>query len=673
MKNERIPILAFTFFLAFCAPSRAQVVFVDRPGQPLVAQQRLEHACLFYGLHVSRVGVANDQASVAIRNVFERNDVRAIVITGRALSSIDVNDIKDSVAESHDKKISVLIVEIPVEVDPNALRTWSGDPSLGCASTESPPTKGYYCVSGAKDVSRQLGGLEFPVTSEKVDYLTLDNNHAAQILIRIRRTDEEAGLPIFARVRDDELDAFLLTRFRLSGSSARLQGQINIDYFLELAPLMMFLRYSCRELCWQSPGQYANLTIDDPWLTEPYGFLSYKGLLKQMDEANFHLTVAFIPWNYDRNETALVSLFKDRPDRFSLCFHGNDHDHYEFYKYETTATDPRPAVPLDAQEVNLKQAIARMERFRDITGLAYDRVMVFPHGIAPAETLGLLKKYNFLATSNGRNVPLGSNEPNDVLFSFRPVTLAFQNFASLDRDPADTKTKLGIAVELFLGNPLILYSHHGLFKDGIDTFNETAEIVNGIEPATEWRGLEYIARHSYLEKIRSDGTHEIRSFCRSIEIENATQQEVVYHVRKEETFSPPVRQVTVNGRPCPYEKSKGDISVTTAISAKETSIVEIIYENDPGLKSIDIAKSDRRVRRLRKLSDFRDITLSRSKLGRIFTSVYYKARFDRIGLKRLAVICFVMMVVIILGTWRVLRGLTKRRREDLQTHDTTHQ
>jgi hypothetical protein len=50
-----------------------------------------------------------------------------------------------------------------------------------------------------------------------------------------------------------------------------------------------------------------------------------------------------------------------------------------------------PARPFYDQEKDIVQAIARMEKLTKLTGVNYDRVMVFPHGIAPAKTIRLLK------------------------------------------------------------------------------------------------------------------------------------------------------------------------------------------------------------------------------------------------------------------------------------------
>jgi len=93
-------------------------------------------------------------------------------------------------------------------------------------------------------------------------------------------------------------------------------------------------------------------------LIEPYGHLSYKKLLDAMRESNFHTTIAFIPWNFDRSRREVVDLLRDSQTRISFCIHGNNHDHEEF----------ADSKPLDTQEANIRQAIARMEMFKELTG-----------------------------------------------------------------------------------------------------------------------------------------------------------------------------------------------------------------------------------------------------------------------------------------------------------------
>ena len=160
--------------------------------------------------------------------------------------------------------------------------------------------------------------------------------------------------------------------FLPSANGPRPAGKKLQDAFSSIAELMMFVKQAAGAAAWRTPGHYANLTIDDPWLTDPYGNLSYAGLLTEMEKHNFHTTIAFIPWNFDRSKPDVVSIFREHPDRYSISIHGNNHNHREFDQYSVQ--------PLSKHGDNIKQALARMEAFKELTGIPYDRVMVFPTG-----------------------------------------------------------------------------------------------------------------------------------------------------------------------------------------------------------------------------------------------------------------------------------------------------
>src|SRR5206468_6276577 len=106
-----------------------------------------------------------------------------------------------------------------------------------------------------------------------------------------------------------------------------------------------------------------------------------------------------------------------------------------------------------------EQGLARMEAFSRTTSLPYDRVMVFPHAIAPAETLGLLKRYNFLATVNSQSVPLDAPSADDPLIVLRPWTLSYENFPSIRRISAEIPvSRADLAINAFLGNTQLFYA-----------------------------------------------------------------------------------------------------------------------------------------------------------------------------------------------------------------------
>ena len=120
---------------------------------------------------------------------------------------------------------------------------------------------------------------------------------------------------------------------------------------------------------------------------KPYGHLIYEDLLKEMERHDFHTTIAFIPWNYDRSEAETVALFRSHPERFSICVHGDNHDHKEFDDFESK--------PLSLQITAIKQSLARMEKFQSLTGIPYDNVFVFPSQHRLREHSGTAQKVQF--------------------------------------------------------------------------------------------------------------------------------------------------------------------------------------------------------------------------------------------------------------------------------------
>jgi hypothetical protein len=407
---------------------------------------------------------------------------------------------------------------------------------------------------------------------------------------------------------------------------------------------MVFTKYSAGERGWHALHHYANLTIDDPWLREPYGNLSYEGLLKEMEKHNFHTTIAFIPWNYDRSEVDVVSLFRRHPDKFSICIHGDNHAHKEFTDYES--------IPLDVQVAALRQSVARMERFRAQTGIPYDRVMVFPHSIAPEQTLEALKANDYLATINSQNVPMGSFRPVGLLFAMRPTTLSFDSFLSILRYSVGEPTpSYRVAIENFLDNPLFYYAHQDLFANGIDAFDGLADEVNRLEPDTKWRNVGDIVKHQYLLRLRKDSNYDVLALSSSLLLDNTFGRDLVFYVKRLEAGSTPIVSASVDGRPLPFQLNEGYLDLRVPVPAGQTRSIVIQYQSSQNFASISISKSSAYVYVLRTISDFRDTTLSRVQVGRAFTTLYYAHRTTAVllilGGCGLIVFCTV-------GSWRLI-------------------
>ncbi|MHA1381686.1 MAG: hypothetical protein ACTSRG_25230, partial [Candidatus Helarchaeota archaeon] len=529
--------------------------------------------------------IKNSQSKYQVMDYIKHNKSLAVIINSNVLPFVKVEDFLVTLNNKQKENLNFLITGITPDTDSSLLKEWSGGAIVGSNSLMDIPSSRFLKIVGPRNITLELSGQNIPFTSEKNYYFNLGKNNKYQSILEIAGRNNRY-FPVLIKTEVNGYESFLQTEMVSNNSSEEFSKQYGRNNFFEIVPLMIFLKYTFRNKCWHSPKDFANLIIDDPWLTDPYGDLSYNRLLKEMEKINFHTTIAFIPWNYDRSKPEVVYLFRNHPNRFSICIHGNNHDHYEFYKYKIRGGDSWPAKPLNVQEFNIKQALARMEKFRNLTNLSYDRVMVFPHDIAPAKTLGLLKKYNFLATVNGDNVPLGSDEPRDPLFHLRNVTTRFEDFPSLKRY-SPNRSESDIAIDLFLDNPVIFYTHHDFFRKGIDSFNKTAKFINSIQPEIIWQSLEYITQHLYLEKLRDDGNYDLLAFTSDFIIENTQQRDLTYFVRKEEDFSIPIKKVTVDGQLYSYKKAGNNILFKVFIPSKEYRHIVIEYENDLDVSAID--------------------------------------------------------------------------------------
>ena len=212
----------------------------------------------------------------------------------------------------------------------------------------------------------------------------------------------------------------------------------------------------------QSEFHRASIIIDDPLLRENYGFLNYRKLLSLMDKHNFVTTIAFIPWNYNRTDERIAALFKQRPDKFSLCVHGCDHTNGEFGKSDPNYLDNK-----------VKLATARMIEHEKRTGIPFDRVMVFPQGIFSNEALEALKRSNFLAAVNTDALPVSGR-----------ITSSFPFF--LRYKPEDLPD--------CVPGPTFIVLHHDYFKNGYERLTDFVDKLNAQSKNIKWGSLGNIIR-----------------------------------------------------------------------------------------------------------------------------------------------------------------------------------
>jgi len=623
-------VVSILAFASCCYGS--DLVFIRSNSGPSAELEEMRVASSFYGLTLRVVTAASGTDNLSVRTAVEQNETVGVAIDASALSFVDESMLLRALNREAGNNIPLFITAIGPELSPTLLKAWSGG---RCRQFENSPDS-QYRFGRIEGVTWQLSNLDVQLSPTNSSTFALDDIGTAKWIESIRNGDKASPVFVESSIGRQIIFAACAT----SEGNNLSDTQDIVSAFLRIAPAMIFARYSAGERGWHTPHYYANFTIDDPWLRNPYGYVDYEGLLGEMEKHHFHTTIAFIPWNYDRSQAEIVSLFQNHPDRFSIAIHGNNHDHKEFTEYRSKS--------LAVQVGDLKQALSRMKRFQVLTGIPYDKVMIFPHSIAPEQTLGALKTYNYLATVNSSNVPQDAIAPISLSEILRPVTLTFEGFPSISRYSTELPvSEAYVAINQFLGNPLFFYDHSDFFSKSIGAFDQVADEINRLEPATEWRSLGEIVRHLYVVKLRDDSDYDVLAFSSNICLENTVGRNSTFYIQKQEVGSQTIASVTVDGRIHPYILQDGKVNLSVAVPLGTTRCVSIQYANDLQSDLTDPTHDSLVVYLLRTGSDFRDIYLAKSGAGLAIIRFYNKRQL--MPAKVLGVLLLLLVIMIYAG------------------------
>jgi len=582
---------------------------------------RLGLACRFYGFQLLDSPVAGDfPPGAVVIVVLSASALVAASPTTRATWIAQAESFRAPIAVVGLDSTSAAAANIPFKF-PTTLRIVEANPGSSLVAAARTPTETGY----------ELRDMRFPIGAAAA----IESEPAAGVEIGVlANIVSSVGVtrPVLLRTGQDDARRYLVTRITEPADAAPAPGSYSPSRFGATAPFFLLLRDVGGERCWQPPCALANLTIDDPFLTEPYGSLSYTGLLAEMRRERFHATIGFIPWNYDRNDPAVVALFRENPDHFSLAVHGNNHDRYEFFRYEARPGDNQRGKPLAVQTFNVRQAMARLVSMEEHTGLKFDRVMVFPHGICPADTLAALKRNGYSATFNYANVPLGEIPSADPAHVARAANAEWHGFPAVRRAYPEKYPEAAVAIDLFLGNPVLFMAHQDNFFGGIDAFTPHARRVNARQPAVRWTSLGEISRQLHLLRWLDDRRCEVRMMSRHAQLEHHRSTAAEFYFTKSEPEPGLVTRVTLDDADLAWTADKGQIHFAATLPTGSSALVEIHYRAPQFDSPITLDRSGLRRRALRLIADFRDLHLPRSAIGRLIIRRYYRGGKKRLTL-----------------------------------------
>jgi hypothetical protein len=602
--------------------AHAQDILLLRGNQTHAAEEhQLRGVADFLGLHLRVVDLASSGqgGEIAIANPAH---VSAIVISADAL---DLAAPVERALNRVPRHVPRFIFDIDTDSDATQLARWSGGTVTGCDKLSPIPNPTVLHMARQSGMLGALAGVDLPAVDAPSCHITTAYGRRIEPVLTL--SSHGADDPVLLMMQRQGSEIFFAPHMLRYERTWMGKPDSLASAFSSMAPWILFLKHAAGPFAWHLERHYANFTVDDPRLVEPYGNMSYQTLLREMETHHFHTTIAFIPWNYNRNDAQAIDIVRRHPAQFSICVHGNNHAHREFGEYAIH--------PLGRQIEDVKQAVARMEEFHRSTGISYDRVMVFPHGVPPKPTFDALKVYGFLGTANSLNVPLDETFPTNPLFLLRPYTTNYAGILSLSRLSVEAPiSEVDLAILSFLNDPILLYGHQGAFRDGAGHLLSAVDAVNRIAPGTEWVSLGTLARHLYEMRQVTATRFEVKPLAKEVSVRNSLLVTAEFDViAKPQPGGERISEILCDGHPVNIQRRSSGDTVVLRLAPGQERLISLHYSDEATITKVDLGTPEPSVYLLRHISEIRDQWISVNRWGQAAIDGYYRGKGESLELR----------------------------------------
>ena len=476
------------------------------------------------------------------------------------------------------------------------------------AAAESPSSVRFSV--GADGLSGELASHSYPRKEGSALRLAIGSAAETDVVMSLDRN------PSFVRVRLDGTNIFVWSTLRVFDVSRPLEAEKEFeDAADEYVPAIIFLRFAFGNRCWRNPRRGAGVVIDDPLLRRSYGFINFPELLRSARKHRYHVTLAFIPWNYWRSRRRDVRLFLDYSDCFSICAHGCDHTRNEFGSSDHASL---------LRKVFLAQE--RMERHRQRTGLESAPLMVCPQEQYSLEAMRALSDSGqFVGLVNTACIPRSSTTYQvcaaDLLL---PAQDAFYGFPVFKRHY--WKDMSAFMMALFLGKHAILVEHHEFFRGGPSRVEEFAARLAETRADIKWTSIYETAIRTHVQRQITEGHREVRFFTNTFKLDNELAAATEYSFVRRISETAAVQRVVVNGESARFSVRNGYLRFEARADGPQTVSVQVVATAIEPTRTDSIGlKYQAAVAFRRGLSELRDNVLVRNRYAMKAASVLMRS------------------------------------------------
>lgn len=269
-----------------------------------------------------------------------------------------------------------------------------------------------------------------------------------------------------------------------------LYAHFSQDHFLALLPLVCMVRAVVDEPGWTPPPLQATFMFDDPnlhWGT--YGYIDFARLAAHAREHRYHVCSATIPLDAWYVHAGAAALFRAHAAELSLLIHGNDHVNEELARS-------------GARTAALDQALRRIGRLEDRSGVPVARVMAPPHGACSEAALAAMAAlgYDAACISRGSLHHFNRGAAWTAGIGLRPADRV-AGLTVLPRFRISATCHNAILLAALLRQPIVPVGHHQDVAAGLGLFADLAAFINGLGPV-RWAGMGDIVRGHHAQRTR---------------------------------------------------------------------------------------------------------------------------------------------------------------------------
>jgi hypothetical protein len=286
-------------------------------------------------------------------------------------------------------------------------------------------------------------------------------------------------------------------------------NHLNDSRFMNLLPLLEWFRWISNYQRWKQPPLRACFILDDPNLhAARYGFIAFDRLADEGKRYNYHTSFATIPLDsYYVNEAA-ARIFRKNAANLSFLVHGNNHTYRELAERQDVTR----------QLALMRQAMQRIRRLEQTTGLTISKIMAPPHGVCSAMSMNAMMDAGFegVCVSHGSVWTGNPNADWTISLGAFPATM-IDGFPVIPRFGLDSGQENNILLAAYLDQPIVLVGHHWDLAGGVDILSSAATFINSLG-RVDWSNMTAIARSNYRYDVQGE-CMRIQAFSRAITVQ----------------------------------------------------------------------------------------------------------------------------------------------------------